>query len=98
MPTTASVIAVAAACRRSRRGEGGGTPKFSETVNNMIVEDRNIEPLITGLINVSGLLANVAAGAIGTSPEGVVGAPLEIYGPLRSTNPTGFGKRARSML
>jgi hypothetical protein len=62
--------------------EGGGTPKFSATVNSIIVEDRNIEPLITGLINVSGLLANVAAGAIGTSPEGVVGGLLDIYGPF----------------
>jgi hypothetical protein len=41
--------------------EGGGTPKFSEAVSNIIAEDRSIEPLITGLINVSGLLANVAA-------------------------------------
>ena len=32
--------------------EGGGTPKFSEAVNKIIAEDRNIEPLITGLINV----------------------------------------------
>jgi hypothetical protein len=62
--------------------EGGGTPKFSATVNNIVAEDRSIEPLITGLINVSGLLANVAAGAIGTSPEGVVGGLLDIYGPF----------------
>jgi hypothetical protein len=62
--------------------EGGGTPKFFAAVNNMITEDRNVEPLITGLINVSGLLASVAAGAVGTSPEGLVGGLLDFYGPF----------------
>jgi hypothetical protein len=77
--------------------EGGGTPKFSETVNNMIVKDRNIEPLITGLINVSGLLANVAAGAIGTSPEGVVGGLLDIHGPFDQPIPPDSESEQESM-
>lgn len=62
--------------------EGGGTPKFFATANNLIAEDGAVEPLITGLINVSALLANVAAGAIGTSPEGPVGGLLGVYGPF----------------
>jgi len=76
--------------------EGGGTPKFSATVNSIIVEDRNIEPLITGLINVSGLLANVAAGAIGTSREGVVGGLLDIYGPFDQPMPPDSGSKQES--
>jgi hypothetical protein len=55
---------------------------FFAVVNNLIAEDRAVEPLITGLINVSALLANVAAGAIGTSPEGLVGGLLDVYGPF----------------
>jgi hypothetical protein len=50
--------------------EGSGTPQFFAAVNNLIAEDRAVEPLITGLINVSGLLANVAACAIGLRPKG----------------------------
>jgi hypothetical protein len=62
--------------------EGGGTPEFFTAVNDLIAEDGDIEPLITGLINVSALLANVAAGALGTSPEGIVGGLLDSYGPF----------------
>jgi hypothetical protein len=62
--------------------EGGGTPDFFTAINKLIAEDGAVEPLITGLINVSGLLANVAAGAIGTSPEGLVGGLLDHYGPF----------------
>jgi hypothetical protein len=62
--------------------EGSGTPQFFAAVNNLIAEDRAVEPLITGLINVSGLLANVAARATGTSPEGLVGGLLDVYGPF----------------
>jgi hypothetical protein len=51
-------------------------------VNNFIAEDRSIEPLVTGLVNVSALLANIAAGALGTSPEGLIGGLLDIYGPF----------------
>jgi hypothetical protein len=78
--------------------EGGGTPKFSEAVSNIIAEDRNIEPLITGLINVSGLLANVAAGAIGTSPEGLVGGSSGFLRPVRSTVPGGYDLRGRPVV
>jgi hypothetical protein len=67
--------------------EGGGTPEFVAAVNNLIAEDGDIEPLITGLINVSALLANVAAGAIGTSPEGLAGGLLDMYGPFDQPMP-----------
>ena len=62
--------------------EGGGTPQFFAAVNKLIAEDGDIEPLITGLINVSTLLAALTAGAIGTSPEGLVGGLLDHYGPF----------------
>ena len=62
--------------------EGSGTSQFFAAVNKLIAPDGDIEPLITGLINVSGLLASVPAGAIGTSPEGLVGGLLDIYGPF----------------
>jgi hypothetical protein len=67
--------------------EGRGTPEFVAAVNNLIAEDGDIEPLITGLINVSALLANVAAGAIGTSPEGLAGGLLDMYGPFDQPMP-----------
>jgi hypothetical protein len=67
--------------------EGGGTPEFVAAVNNLIAEDGDIEPLITGLINVSALLANVAAGAIGTSPEGLAGGLLDMYSPFDQPMP-----------
>jgi len=76
--------------------EGGGTPKFSEAVNKIIAENRNIEPLITELINVSGLLVNLAAGAIGTSPEGVVGGLLDTYGPFDQPIPSDSGSEHES--
>ena len=62
--------------------EGGGTPRYVAAVNSIIAEDGDIEPLINGLINVSALLANLAAGAFGTSPEGLVGGLLDTYGPF----------------
>lgn len=65
-------------------------------MNKIIAEDRNIEPLITGLINVSGLLVNLAAGAIGTSPEGVVGGLLDIYGPFDQPIPPDSGSEQES--
>jgi hypothetical protein len=60
--------------------EGGGTPRFLAAVNRLIAEDGDAQPLITGLINTSALLATVAAGALGTSPEGLVGGLLDRYG------------------
>jgi hypothetical protein len=62
--------------------EGGGTPRVVEVVNKLIAEDGDIQPLITGLINTSALLATVAAGALGTSPQGLVGGLLDRYGPF----------------
>jgi hypothetical protein len=62
--------------------DGGGTPGFLAAVNRLIAEDGDVQPLITGLINTSVLLATVAAGALGTSPEGLVGGLLDRYGPF----------------
>lgn len=60
--------------------EKGGSPAFFRTVNQIIAEDQNIEPLITGLINVSAVLAQMTAGALGASAEGLVAGLLDIYG------------------
>jgi hypothetical protein len=62
--------------------DGDGKPRFAAAVNKFIAEDGSIEPLITGLTNVSTLLAGIAAAALGTSPEGLVGGLLDIYGPF----------------
>lgn len=59
--------------------EKGGTPAFLSAVNRIIAEDGDIEPLITGLVNVSALLAHMTAGALGASVEGLVGGLLDIY-------------------
>ena len=68
--------------------EGGGTPRFLAAVNRLIAEDGDVQPLITGLINTSALLATVAAGALGTSPEGLVGGLLDSYGPFDQPIPS----------
>ena len=75
--------------------EGGGTPKYVAAVNSIIAEDGDVEPLITGLINVSALLANLVAGAFGTSPEGLVWRSSRYLRPVRSTDPGGCDLRGR---
>lgn len=60
--------------------EKGGSPAFLRTVNRIIAEDQDIEPLMTGLINVSALLAHMTASALGASPEGLVAGLLNVYG------------------
>ncbi len=60
--------------------EKSGTPAFLEAVNTIIAEDRSFEPLITGLVNVSALLAHMTAAAIGATAEGLVGGLLDMYG------------------
>lgn len=67
--------------------EGSGTPKFLAAVNELLDEDGDVEPLITGLINTSALLATIAAKALGTSPEGLVGGLLDSYGPFEQPIP-----------
>jgi hypothetical protein len=49
-------------------------------VNVIITEDQSIEPLITGLIRVSTLLAHMTATALGTTAEGLVAGILDVYG------------------
>jgi hypothetical protein len=59
--------------------EGGGTQAFFEVVNTAIEEDQGIEPLITGLINTSALLAHLSGAALGTTAPGIVGGLLDMY-------------------
>ncbi|MEV5718676.1 hypothetical protein AB0L41_32720 [Amycolatopsis mediterranei] len=59
--------------------EGGGTPAFMSAIRQMIADDRDVEPLISGLINVSALLVAIAGATLGTSAEGLVGGLLDEY-------------------
>lgn len=59
--------------------EGGGTPGFFEVVNEFLREDKGIEPVLTGLINASTLLAHMAAGSLGTTAEALVAGILDQY-------------------
>jgi len=59
--------------------EGGATPGFFEVVNEFLREDKGIEPVLTGLINASTLLAHMAAGSLGTTAEALVAGILDQY-------------------
>ncbi len=59
--------------------EGGGTPRFVELVNRFITEDQSIEPVLTGLINTTALLAHMTAGALGTNVEALISGILDLY-------------------
>ena len=64
--------------------EGGASPRFFRVVNKIIADDHGIQPLLTGLVNASVLLAHMTAGALGASAEGLVAGMLNIYGQFRS--------------
>ncbi len=66
----------------ARLAEKGGSPAFVDAVNAVIAQDQSVEPLITGLINVSTLLAHMAAAALGATAEGLVAGLLDVYGQL----------------
>jgi len=59
--------------------EGGGTPQFFALVNRLINEDNGIEPVLTGLINATALLAHMTAGALGTTAEALIAGILDLY-------------------
>jgi hypothetical protein len=60
--------------------EGGcGTPRFVDLVNRLISEDQSIEPVLTGLINTTALLAHMTAGALGTNVEALISGILDLY-------------------
>jgi hypothetical protein len=67
--------------------EQGGSPAFFKVVNQILADDQSLEPLITGLINVSAILAHMTASAIGTSAEALVAGLLDIYGEFESPDP-----------
>jgi hypothetical protein len=60
--------------------EGGASPGFFNIVNGILQEDQGIQPLVTGLVNVSVLLAHMTAGALGATAEGLVAGLLDAYG------------------
>jgi hypothetical protein len=48
-------------------------------VKEFLREDKGIEPVLTGLINASILLAHRAAGSLGTTAEALVAGILDQY-------------------
>jgi hypothetical protein len=54
--------------------EGGGTPKFFEIVNDLLREDGDIEPVLSGLVNLSGVALAMAAAAVGSTPAMILGS------------------------
>lgn len=59
--------------------EGGATSAFFDAVNQMIRDDKGVEPVLTGLVNTTVLLAMMTAGALGASPEGLIAGLLDTY-------------------
>jgi hypothetical protein len=60
--------------------EKGASPGFVDSINTIISEDQSIEPLVTGLIQVSVLFAHMAAASLGATTEGFVAGLLDVYG------------------
>jgi hypothetical protein len=61
---------------------GGGTARFVDLVNRLISEDQSIEPVLTGLINTTALLAYMTAGALGTNVEALISGILDLYSQI----------------
>ncbi|MFI6783889.1 hypothetical protein [Micromonospora sp. NPDC050276] len=52
--------------------EGGPSPAFFETVNQLIREDGDIEPVLTGTINLGITILHLAAMATNTTPQSIL--------------------------
>jgi hypothetical protein len=61
------------------QAEGGGTPAFQQTVNEIVLVDQGVEPLVTGLINMSATLLHMTAAALGIDAGGLLGGLLDVY-------------------
>jgi hypothetical protein len=61
------------------QSEGGATPEFVQHVNAMIREDGNVDTLLTGFFNMTGVLIHMTAAAAGVDPRGIIGGLLDIY-------------------
>jgi hypothetical protein len=59
--------------------EKGGTPAFFKGVNAMIQEDGDVEVLLTGMFNMTGVLLHMTAASLGVRPDGLLGGLLDIY-------------------
>jgi hypothetical protein len=59
--------------------EGGGTPAFQAGVDRMVKEDQSVEPLLTGLFNMTAVLLHMTAATLGVRPDGLLGGLLDIY-------------------
>jgi hypothetical protein len=57
----------------------GTTPAFRATVNSMIAEDGNIEPLLTGMFKMSAVLLHMTAASLGVDSSGLLGGLLDLY-------------------
>ncbi len=76
--------------------EGGATPRFYTVVNEMLREDRGVEPLITGLVNTSVILAHMTAGALGATAEGLVAGLLDVYSRVGDDQPPASGSETET--
>lgn len=57
--------------------EGGGTDAFFAEISGMLEEDQTVEPMLTGLINLSGTLLHAVASVHGRSTESILGSLAE---------------------
>jgi hypothetical protein len=63
--------------------EGGETGAFFGDIQSMIAQDGSVEPLLTGLVNLSGTLLQMVASLHGRSPESLLGSLGEQIGDVR---------------
>lgn len=54
--------------------EGGGTDAYFRDIDALIAQDGSVEPLLTGLVNLSGTLLHMTASLHGRSPESMLGS------------------------
>ena len=53
--------------------EYGPGPELTDTINRVLREDRSIDPLISGLVNLCSYLLAMLARALGASPQALLG-------------------------
>jgi hypothetical protein len=75
--------------------EGGASPRFMASIDSMIAADGTAEPVVMGLVNVSIVLAHMAASALGASTEALVTKIMERY--ALEDDSTSHSPRLRSL-
>ena len=67
--------------------EGGPTPVFVDLLNRIAVEGGDTEHLISGLVNASVVLADVAAGALNTTANALIAGLMGPYSEAQISGP-----------